>query len=138
MLKGHSLFLEENYLIHSGAISEKEVAIMANTKRFTEGLPDELGDLMSVLGANLRVARKRRRMSIAAMAKTIMVSPPTVRKLEAGDPTISFGIVVAALWTLGMAGKLKGLAAPETDEIGLRAELARLGRGREIKDERDF
>lgn len=113
---------------------------MANTRRLTEGLPGDVRDLMAALGANLRLARKRRKMSVAALAERLMVSPPTVRKLELGDPTVSLGVLITALWTLGLADAIKSLAAPETDELGLRAELQRMvgRRGKAVGDDLDF
>lgn len=113
---------------------------MANTKRLTAGLPDEVLDLLTTMGANLRIARKRRRMSVAALAERLMVSSPTVRKLERGDPTLSLGVFVTALWVMGLADGWKSMAVPETDGIGLREELRRLtGRGgRKPDDGNDF
>ncbi len=114
---------------------------MARTSRLTGGLPGEARELLATLGANLRLARKRRGMSVAALAERLMVSPPTVRKLELGEPTVSLGVVVAALWALGLGHELKALAAPETDQLGLRAEMRRLagGKGRKATaDDLDF
>ena len=113
---------------------------MANTRRFTDGLPGEVRDLMAGLGANLRIARKRRKMSVAALAERLMVSAPTVRKLEAGQPTVSLGVLATALWVLGLSHQFTSLAAPEADEAGLRAELRRLAgqRKRGAGDDLDF
>ena len=114
---------------------------MANTKRFTDGLPADVRALIVALGGNLKLARRRRRMSIAKMAELVMVSPPTLRKIESGDPTVSLGATVTALWVLGLSDGLRSLAAPETDEIGLRADLQRLsGRGARKRggDDLDF
>lgn len=103
---------------------------MANTKRLTDGLPIEAREVMAALGANLRLARRRRKMSVAAMAERLMVSPPTLRKLEQGHPTVSLGVFVTALWILGLSDQLKVLAAPQSDALGLHAELRRLaGKG---------
>ncbi|MBF0305543.1 MAG: helix-turn-helix transcriptional regulator [Alphaproteobacteria bacterium] len=112
---------------------------MANTMRITEGLPAEARGLMVALGADLRLARKRRRISLTAMAERLMVSPPTLRKLERGDPTVSLGVMVTALWALGLGRGLAMLAAPETDALGLRAELRhRSGKRKGAVDELDF
>ena len=95
---------------------------------------------LAALGANLRLARKRRRMSIEALAERLMVSPPTLRKLERGDPTVSLGVLAAALWTLGLPNAIAALAAPETDSLGLGAELQRMAsrRGKRGADALDF
>ena len=112
---------------------------MANTRKLTGALPDEARELMVGLGADLRLARRRRRMSVVDLAQRVMVSPPTIRKLERGDPTVSLGVVAVALWILGFGDGIKGLAAPEKDAFGLRAEMERLARsGRKVRDELDF
>ena len=99
---------------------------MANTKRLTDGLPADVRTLLSALGGDLRLARRRRRMSVAALAERLMVSSPTVRKLEKGDPTVSLGVLVTALWALGLGEGIKTLAAPEKDDIGLHLVMRRL------------
>jgi len=113
---------------------------MARTDRLTGGLPEEVRDLMTGLGANLRLARRRRKMSLADLAERLMVSSPTLRKLEMGDPTVSLGVMVTTLWVLGLGDAFKALAAPETDGPGLRAEMQRLSaKGRKAApDDLDF
>ena len=99
---------------------------MANTFRMSAGFPDEVRDLTTRLGANIRIARRRRGLSVEVLAERMMVSPPTLRKLEKGDPTGSFGSFVLALWALGLAETVSGIADPATDAEGLRADLRRL------------
>lgn len=115
---------------------------MSNVSRMTKGLPAGVHDLLSEVGRNIRIARKRRRMTITALAEKLMVSAPTVRKLERGDPTISFGVVVSALWVMGLDDQVGRLAAPADDEQGLQAELLRIeqrsGRKKAVVDDLDF
>lgn len=106
---------------------------MANTKRLTGALPDEVSATLRRLGEDIRVARRRRGISAKELAERTMVSRPTVVKLEKGDPTVSVGVLVTALWALGMGGGLREIAAPEKDSVGLQAELRRL-RGRGASD----
>lgn len=119
---------------------EREISNLANTKRLTQGLPGEVRDQLAALGANLRLARRRRRLSVASLAERVMVSPPTIRKLEQGDPTVSLGVFITALWALGLTDGLKTLAAPESDALGLHAELQRLASKRRpgTADDLDF
>ena len=53
-----------------------------------------------------------------------MISPPTLRKVERGDPAVSFGIYATVLFVLGFADRLPGLAA--TDTVGLALDAERL------------
>lgn len=61
------------------------------------------------------------------------VTVPTLQRLEAGDPSVSIGIVATALWLIQRDGELAHLAAPENDrgaiEMDVR-EAVELGRSR--------
>ena len=56
------------------------------------------------VGAAIRTARIRRRKTAAELARRLGVSLPTLRKLEAGDPGVSLGTFVTALWLLPTRG----------------------------------
>jgi len=58
-----------------------------------------------------------------------MVHIKTVQRLEQGDSSVGIGIVVSALWVLGMHRRLGDLVAPETDQIGLQKDIRHLPRG---------
>ena len=85
------------------------------------------------LGADLAVARLRRKESLKTWARRMGVSVPTLLRLEAGDPSISLGIVATALWLIGRDGALIKLAPPEEDlgaiELDVR-EAVELGKER--------
>lgn len=57
-----------------------------------------------------------------------MVNIKTVQRLEKGDPAVGIGIVVTALWVLGMHRRLGSVVAPETDQIGLQEDIRNLPR----------
>jgi hypothetical protein len=61
------------------------------------------------------------------------ITVPTLQRLEAGDPTVSLGIVATALWLIKRDGELGNLASPEHDqgaiEMNVR-EAVELGRAR--------
>jgi transcriptional regulator with XRE-family HTH domain len=66
------------------------------------------------LGSRLRGERLRRNETQALFAARIGVSVPTLRKMEAGDPTVLVGYWSAALEVLDRAGDMDAiLAAPE-------------------------
>jgi transcriptional regulator with XRE-family HTH domain len=80
--------------------------------------PATLGALQK-LGADLAVARLRRKESMRAWAKRLGVTVSTLQRLEAGDPTVGIGIVATALWLINRDGELGNLAAPEHDQGAL-------------------
>jgi transcriptional regulator with XRE-family HTH domain len=97
-------------------------------------------DILVRLGQNIRLARKRRRISVDSLAASMFITAPTLRKVEKGDPTVSFSAVVSALWTLGLADDLMNVANPDLDAVGLEAERKRLParKRRKAKDDDEF
>lgn len=75
------------------------------------------------LGERLRAARLRRRMSEAEMAERSFISRPTLRRLEAGDLTVSAAVLARVLEVLTLDQDLDRLA--EHDEVGMRLADAR-------------
>lgn len=85
------------------------------------------------LGADLAVARLRRKESLASWAARIGTSVPTLMRMEAGEAGVGIGLYATALWMVGRSGALATLAAPEHDrgalELDVRAAV-QLGKGR--------
>ena len=96
-------------------------------------LPPATLAALDKLGADLAVARLRRKESLKTWANRMGVSVPTLQRLEAGDPGVGIGIVATALWLIQRDGELRNLAAPEHDrgaiELDVR-EAVELGRAR--------
>jgi transcriptional regulator with XRE-family HTH domain len=96
-------------------------------------MPPATAAALEKLGADLAVARLRRKESLKAWADRIGISVPTLQRLEAGDPSVGIGIVATALWLIQRDGELSRLAAPEFDlgaiELDVRAAVE-LGRAR--------
>jgi transcriptional regulator with XRE-family HTH domain len=86
-------------------------------------LPAIAAGQLQKLGRDITVARKRRRLSLSAMADRMMVNIKTVQRLENGDPAVGVGIVAAALWVLGMHRRIGDLVAPESDQTGLQLDI---------------
>ena len=80
------------------------------------------------LGARLRLARRRRGISIAEMASRVLASSPTIARLEHGDLTVSAAVLARYLEVLGLASDLDRVA--EHDEPGAAIADERLGRPR--------
>jgi transcriptional regulator with XRE-family HTH domain len=87
------------------------------------GLPPATLGALEQLGANLAVARLRRRESLKTWASRLGVSIPTLQRLEAGDPGVGVGILASALWLIGRDGALAELAAPEHDRGALELDV---------------
>lgn len=106
---------------------------MSKASRAIQQLPPSTAAAIEKLGADLAVARLRRRESLKAWAQRLGVSVPTLLRLEAGDPSVSLGIVATALWLIQRDDDLGELASPETDlgavELSVRDAIA-LGRAR--------
>lgn len=106
---------------------------MSRASKALTQLPPSCLAAIEKLGADLAVARLRRKESLASWAKRMGVSISTLQRLESGDPTLSLGIVASALWLMGRDGALAELAAPAHDRgaLALAVQQAEaLGRAR--------
>ena len=74
---------------------------------------------LRILGLDIRDARKRRRLTSEVVAERAFTSRPTLRRIEAGDYTVSIGIYAAVLQALGLLEGLEKLAGPGNDIAGL-------------------
>ena len=106
---------------------------MPKTARALLRLPPATAGAIEKLGADLAVARLRRKESLRSWAQRLGVTVSTLQRLEAGDPSVGIGIVASALWLIQRDGELRHLAAPEHDrgaiEMDVRAAIE-LGRAR--------
>ncbi len=80
------------------------------------------------LGERLRLARMRRRMSLAELAKRVGVARGTLTKLEQGDLSVSLGLLARVLTVLGLEEDLDRIAGD--DELGQRLRDVRMTRPR--------
>lgn len=84
--------------------------------------------LLVQLGANLRLARTRRGLSMEAAAEAIGCGARAVRSVELGSPSASIKVSLALLHHYGLDADVSRLAEPGRDVEGLR-----LSGGREFK-----
>ena len=106
---------------------------MPKTARAIRQLPPSTIATLEKLGADLAVARLRRKESLKTWAKRLGITVPTLLRLEAGDPGVSIGIVATALWLIRRVGELAHLAAPEHDQGAIELDVRQameLGRAR--------
>jgi transcriptional regulator with XRE-family HTH domain len=91
-----------------------------------KNIPFPVAEALPKLGATIRTARVRRRKRAADFAHRLDVSLPTLRKLEAGDPGVSLGKFVTALWLLDLLPVITEALDPAADKVGLTLDLARM------------
>jgi hypothetical protein len=69
------------------------------------------------IGDFIRRERLREGLTLAKLADRCLVSIPTMRKVERGDPTVGLGVIACALWQLGLGDRVVScLAALGEDE----------------------
>ena len=68
------------------------------------------------IGAENRLARLRRNLSIAQVAERATCSPLTVSRIEKGVPTVAIGIYLRVLYALQMDDDILLLAKEDTME----------------------
>ncbi len=106
---------------------------MPKTARAILQMPPATVAAIEKLGADLAVARLRRKESLKTWAQRMGVSVPTLQRLEAGEPGVGIGIVATALWLIQRDGALAQLAAPEQDQGAIEMDIRQaqaLGRAR--------
>lgn len=84
--------------------------------------PLPLARALRKFGADLKDARRLRRISVTVMAERASISRVTLNKIEKGDPGVSFGSYAIVLFILGLTHRLSDLVDLKNDEVGL--ELA--------------
>ncbi len=81
---------------------------------------------LTKLGADIKAARLRRRITTTLMAERAFVSRSTLQKVEQGNPGVSLGVYATALFILGLSERIADLADISTDSVGLQLDEARL------------
>jgi transcriptional regulator with XRE-family HTH domain len=99
---------------------------MTQKARSELGLPVPIREEAVRIGANIRLARRRRGITQAEMAERMFVTRKTLSRLEQGEVSVSIGVLLSALWVLGLDRDIIGLADPAMDVVGVQRERARL------------
>ena len=81
-------------------------------------VPYQVERALKQLGANLRIARLRRKLTIAEVAEKIGTGPRAITAAEAGKPSTGVAVYAALLWVYGLLTPFGKLADPHDDEIG--------------------
>jgi hypothetical protein len=103
---------------------------MSRPSNSSKTIPENALQALRAFGENLRVARERRGESLRAWAARMDASVPTIRRMEAGDPTVGAGVFATGLWLCGQADALAGVLSPASDTAAHEIEIARAARRR--------
>jgi transcriptional regulator with XRE-family HTH domain len=97
---------------------------MSKSSAHNDFLPPQALQAMQALGADLALARKRRKQSLREWAARMGVSVRTLQRMEQGDPGVGMGIYAMAVWLLGRSQALAQVALPELDMAALDQDIA--------------
>lgn len=89
-------------------------------------LPQQVRRSFVKFGADLSIARRKRRLTMTMMCERLGVSRSTWQRMEKGDSTVSMGAYGQALFVLGFGTPLASLADQRNDEQGLLLEVENL------------
>jgi transcriptional regulator with XRE-family HTH domain len=98
---------------------------MARHSRLLEAPPFAVERALKTLGANIRTARVRRKLTLEELAQKLGVSRRILSDMEKGKPSTGIGIYVSALWALDLLDHLSPVADPAKDAEGMALALTR-------------
>ncbi len=87
-------------------------------------LSPALEDILKTLGENIKLARLRRKITMAMLAERAGMNRITLRKVEDGNSGVTFGAYASALFCLGLEKDL--LLIANDDPLGRRLQDADL------------
>ncbi len=90
----------------------------------TPTLLPRLSRLLVGVGANLKLARLRRKYSSETVAQRVGITRRTLSKVEQGDPTVAFGVYARVMQVLRLEDDLAKLAVD--DVLGRKLQDAGL------------
>lgn len=85
----------------------------------TSPIPLPVERALQLMGQNLALARRRRKLSQEDLAERIGTSVNTVRRMEEGFPGTAFQHIARALQVFGELDKLEALLDTAQDTLGL-------------------
>ncbi|HEX7326974.1 MAG TPA: helix-turn-helix domain-containing protein [Casimicrobiaceae bacterium] len=101
---------------------------MPRSNTTSKTIPFPVEAALKRLGANIALARKRRRLRQSELAAKAGITHVTLRRIERGSPTSAIGAYFTLLWALGLEAEFRDIASPDRDEVGKQAERARTPR----------
>ncbi|MSP95860.1 MAG: XRE family transcriptional regulator [Betaproteobacteria bacterium] len=101
--------------------------------KVTDTLPPKVRRALAKLGSDVSLARKKRSLTVQMMAERVSVAKSTYLRIENGDPTVSMGGYVMALFVLGFGEALGDLIDARRDEQGLLLDIERMPKRVRVK-----
>jgi transcriptional regulator with XRE-family HTH domain len=89
-------------------------------------LPPAVKRSLSKFGNDLRIARRKRGLTVLAVAERMGVAKNTYLRAEKGEPGVGLGVYAMALFVLGFGGPLGTLIDVSRDDTGLLLDEERL------------
>lgn len=86
--------------------------------------PIDCAESLENIGIQVALRRHSMQMRQVDLARKAEISVPTLKKIEAGSPTVEAGILVKVLWQLGLLHEL--IHAPRPDAEALRSISGRV------------
>jgi DNA-binding XRE family transcriptional regulator len=96
-------------------------------------LPANIRRSLVKFGADLSVARRKRRLTVAMMTERVGISKATYLRIEKGDPTVSLGAYAMTLFVLGFGAPLAQLVDRRHDDLGLALDEEHLPKRVRVK-----
>jgi hypothetical protein len=96
---------------------------MPKASTAVNSLPASALKSLKNLGADLMLARKRRKEPLKDWAQRMSVSVPTLMRMEKGDPSVGIGVYATSLWLIGRSNALSALANPHDDLGALERDV---------------
>lgn len=89
-------------------------------------LPSPVKRSLTKFGSDIGIARRKRGLTVMAVAERMGVSKNTYLRAEKGDPSVGLGVYAMALFVLGFGGPLGTLIDVSRDDTGLMLDEERL------------
>ena len=98
---------------------------MSRKNTLTSAPPYAVEQTLNRLGANLRIARLRRNLTIEDVAEKIGTGRRAVMDAEKGKGSASAAVYIARLWAYDLLDQMSEVADPAFDEEGLSLSLSK-------------
>lgn len=98
---------------------------MSRRNKLLQAPPYAVESALKALGANLRIARLRRNLTIQDIADKIGTGPRVIADAEKGKISTGIGVYVAMLWAFDLLNNLYDVADPAKDQEGQTLALSR-------------
>lgn len=89
-------------------------------------IPPRIARSLVKLGRDIDVARKKRRLTVAALCERASISAPLYARMVAGAPGTSVGAYAMVLFALGVGTPFDSLMEVSKDDAGLLLDEERL------------